>query len=224
MQPNYAEEPPPPSIDLDGWRLAISEDRFRAFPLESLVAAIQDLGLNSDRTVINALVEHVSKSLMLMLRKFVGTHHRNRGDDIIEATHAQLIDAVLQPSSADGKGLRRAFIPRVKVRVLDAVRRASKLSDREKLTDNLADLSDSRHANSPDPQKEWVERLHVEHVLSRIVDENKRLAFRLHMEGIPLESKRSASIAAALGVSRKTAAEWIEEVQSQLTPIVGERI
>ena len=63
----------------------------------------------------------------------------------------------------------------------------------------------------------------VEQVLNNIADDRKRLAFRLHMEEIPLESKRSASIAKTLGVSSKTAGQWIEEVQAQLRNIVGEQ-
>ncbi len=60
----------------------------------------------------------------------------------------------------------------------------------------------------------------VEHVLSHVADERKRLAFRLYMEDYPLESKRSTSIAMVLGVSAKTAGQWIEEVRAQLRETV----
>jgi DNA-directed RNA polymerase specialized sigma24 family protein len=43
------------------------------------------------------------------------------------------------------------------------------------------------------------------------------------MDGIPLESKKSASIAKAIGVSSKTAGQWIDEVRAQLRNIVGEK-
>ena len=42
------------------------------------------------------------------------------------------------------------------------------------------------------------------------------LAFRLFMEDIPYGSKRTYSIAEAVGVSAKTAEKWIEEVQRLL--------
>jgi DNA-directed RNA polymerase specialized sigma24 family protein len=52
----------------------------------------------------------------------------------------------------------------------------------------------------------------VERVLARISDDRKRLAFRLFMEDFPYGSKKTASIADAVGISSKTAEHWIEEL------------
>ena len=93
---------------------------------------------------------------------------------------------------------------------------------RECSVENIHEVSDAKRADEPNPQQELDEKMDVEDVLSNIVDDRKRLAFRLHMEGIPLDSKRTASIAKVLGVSSKTAGQWIEEVQTQLRHIVGE--
>ncbi len=62
----------------------------------------------------------------------------------------------------------------------------------------------------------------VDQILSRVTDERKRLAFRLYLDDYPLESKRSTSIAAVLGVSARTAGQWIEEVRALLRTTVGE--
>lgn len=220
---NYStsEEPPPRSTDLDGWRRAVADGRLGDFKMESIVAAIQDLGPNTDKNVLNPLLLHVSDTMMRILRKRVGKNHRNQGEDIVDDAHGQLVRALLNPKSADGKGLRKAFIARVQFRLADAIR--AEQNNREYAAENLNDLSDARQPQEIDPRQELDEQMDVEHVLSHVTDERKRLAFRLHMEGIPLESKRGASISKALGVSSKTAGQWIEEVRALLRNIVGEK-
>lgn len=52
----------------------------------------------------------------------------------------------------------------------------------------------------------------VERVLSHIRDDRKRLAFRLFMEDVPNGSKRTLSIAEAVGISPKWAEAWITEL------------
>lgn len=55
--------------------------------------------------------------------------------------------------------------------------------------------------------------LDTERVLAMIPDWRKRLAFRLYMEDIPYGSKRTHSIAKAVGVSSKTIEAWIDEIR-----------
>src|SRR5262245_39339011 len=119
------DDPPPDSTDLEGWRRAVREGHHTGYRLEVIVAAIQDLGPCTDKAVLNPLAKHLSDALLHILRKYVSINHPNRGRDIIEKTHGQIIEAMLQPSSADGKGLRVAFFPRVKFRVKDALASAA---------------------------------------------------------------------------------------------------
>ncbi|HEY8949461.1 MAG TPA: hypothetical protein VIM56_11300 [Rhizomicrobium sp.] len=56
-----------------------------------------------------------------------------------------------------------------------------------------------------------------------IPEYKKRLAFYLHMQGLPHKSKKGDSIARALGISSKTATRWIEEVQETLRTAIGEQ-
>jgi DNA-directed RNA polymerase specialized sigma24 family protein len=63
-----------------------------------------------------------------------------------------------------------------------------------------------------DGMRQLEEHIDVERVLARISDDRKRLAFRLYMDGQPFGSKRTPSIAKALGISTKTAEIWIAEV------------
>ncbi len=223
MRTHIEEEPPPRPTDLEGWRRAISDGCFRTFKMEAVVAAIQDLGSNADKLVINPLVLHASDTILRILRGHIGTNHRNQGEDIVDEAHDQLIQAIFTPNSADGKGLREAFVPRIRFRAADAIRADKEMRKRERSVENIHEVSDARLAAERNPRQELDEKMYVEEVLSSVTDERKRLAFRLHMDGIPLDSKRTASIAKVLGVSSKTAGQWIEEVQAQLKHIVGEQ-
>ena len=223
MDTNTCAETPPDSTDLDGWRLAVSDGRFREFKMEAVIAAIQDLGPKADKRVLNPLVLHVSDTILRILRWKVSRDHRNEGEDIITRAHAQLVQAMLNPKSADGKGLRAAFVPRVQFRAGDAIRAELKQEKREQTTETELDTEEQPLQQEIDPWQVLDEQIDVERVLSHVTDERKRLAFRLHMERVPLESKRGASIAKTVGVSSKTAGKWIEEVQALLREKVGER-
>jgi len=224
MDTQNGEEPPARSNDLEAWRQAVSSGRFRKFKAEKIVAAIQDLGLTSDDTVLNALALHISDTMMRILRNAIGRNHRNEGSDLIADVHGQLIEALLKPGSADGKGLRKAFVPRVRFRAADALRKEQKTKQQERSAEGLEEIYVNGPSQQIDPRREMDEGIDVERALERVADERKRLAFRLHMEGFPVESRKSDSISEALGVSDKTASQWIAEVQSLLSKTVGEEI
>jgi DNA-directed RNA polymerase specialized sigma24 family protein len=223
MNTNTCAATSPDSADLDGWRLAISDGSFRRFKMEAVIAAIQDLGPKTDKAVMNPLVLYVSDTILGILRWKIGRNHRNEGEDIITRAHAQLVQAMLNPKSADGKGLRVAFVPRIQFRAADAIRAELKKEKREHGSEAELETNEEPLQQQFDPRQVMDEHIDVERVLSHVTDERKRLAFRLHMERVPLESKKGASIAKAVGISSKTAGKWIEEVQALLSEKVGEK-
>jgi hypothetical protein len=89
--------------------------------------------------------------------------------------------------------------------------------------DEAAPKKAARDPSLLDGVRDLDETIDVERVLMTISDDRKRLAFRLHMEGIPFKSRRSASIEKALDISEKTARDWIEEVQELLKTKVGDQ-
>lgn len=137
---------------------------------------------------------------------------------MIERAHGQLIEAVLKPNSADGAGLREAFRVRVENRAADAIRAESKIIRRQPSYEVEGTLPQVRKGVWSEPD----ELAYVESVLRCVEDPRKRMAFRLHMNGVPKGSAKFESIAKALGVSRETAGEWVAEVKSQLRIIVGD--
>jgi hypothetical protein len=214
------------------------------------VAAFQDLG-GRDVEVRNALARHLSDSLLGILRRHVGFHHPNQGNDIMLRAHGVIFEALLKADSADGRGLRQAFTPRVLFRLKDALadeareRRIPDGSDdsrkkpgpgaapsssgnggaRGEASDQTADLSydavaplSKRREAAVDEVDELDEQLNVNRILECIGDDRKRLAFYLFMNDVPYKSKRKDvnSIAKALGISEKTAREWIKEVRETL--------
>jgi len=206
----------PPPIDLDGWRQAVADGCFHEYRMEAIVAAVQDLGPTADKRVLNPLILHISDVILRILRRGVDRRYRNHGVDIITEVHARLVTAIHDPASKDGKGLRKAFVVTVEHRAIDEIRREKKKSERE-----IAIESDEGTAieQAPDEYDAWQEineRIDVERILSLIPDQRKRDAFRLHMDRVPLESKRGRSIEKEVGVSAKTAGGWIEEVRQLL--------
>lgn len=77
-------------------------------------------------------------------------------------------------------------------------------------------------ARRPDPgllqdAELLVESIDVERILGQVADRRKRLAFRLHMDGVPFGGdKGTVSIARTLGISRKTAEHWVADVRAFL--------
>jgi DNA-directed RNA polymerase specialized sigma24 family protein len=114
---------PPPSTDLEGWRQAIAEGRLRKFRLEAIAAAFQDLG-ETDRRVRQDLMKHLSGAIIGMARVRVDVRKPNRGNDIILDAHEAIVAALLDPSTADGKQLRKGFGGIVNFRVKDAIARS----------------------------------------------------------------------------------------------------
>lgn len=110
----------PSSTDLEGWRDAIKQGRLKKIRLEEIAAAFQDLG-ESDHHVRSELARHLSDAITRMVRKGVGLNRPNNGNDIVLNIHDDIFIALLQPNSADGKGLRITFGSRVEFRVKDAV-------------------------------------------------------------------------------------------------------
>jgi DNA-directed RNA polymerase specialized sigma24 family protein len=78
--------------------------------------------------------------------------------------------------------------------------------------------NDAVSARKPADPAQFQEMQHleahvdIERVLACITDDRKRLAFCLFLEDFPYGSKKTASIAEAVGISSKTAEHWIEEL------------
>ena len=219
-----SEEPPSPS-DLEGWRSVAAADGLRRLRPEDIVAAIQHIGPNGDQRLLAALSTHISDELLRRIKRLVGKNHRNEGEDIIWRAHHQLILAVLKPNSKDGQALCKSFRKCVEFRVADAIRAERKYAHRNQpfktqpgVTDDGEDMVET--IEPPEDGSEQVTEVQL--LLNRIPDLRKREAFRLHMDGCPLgPGIGTTSIAEQLGISAKTAGEWIAETKALLKIEIG---
>lgn len=263
-------EVPPVPTDLEGWRRVIAEGRLSAIRREALVAVIQDLGAKANPKVLNPLLRELSDHAMKLLRKNVGRNYPNEGQDIIDRAHHDLIKALFDPNSADGKGFREAYYSRLFFRLKDAIGKevrgrrteddivAAKSAKVQKIAksdtpgqpteeieedkdvdeDDLAELGISHalssgggledHDDAAPTKTEFTaglmdgvnamqEQIYVNSLLEEhITDPRKRLAYRLYMDDIPAKSKKTISIASALGIDESTARCWIEETNEIL--------
>jgi len=212
------EEDEPEPYDVAGWRRRIESATLGTVRPAALVCAVQDMDPAEKRTV-GALLAEVSVRITRILRNFIGTNHPNQGWDLIEDTRNTLLQAVLKPTSADGRALRTAFAGTVRYRARDAIRADRKHRD---LIDYALDEDElPRRDLTATPNLE--QDAHVESVLRRIEDPRKRLALRLFMDGAQRNSTIGFSIASALDVSAKTVETWIRDLQAELRTIAGDR-
>lgn len=212
-----------PGADIDTWRRVIAEDGLSRLRMEDIVAALQGLDPKADPRVVNALMKHVADVLTRYLRKRVGRNHPNDGEDIIDRAHAEIIEAVLRPDSADGKGLRTAFFARAEFRLADAIREELKHGRREASAD-ATELDEEGIIGPTATDSDLDSIVVVDELLSHLADPRMALALRLDMDGCPIESKKGTySIADALGVSSKTAGQLLAEGKRIVKLRIGER-
>ena len=132
-------------------------------------------------------------------------NHPNKGLDIIEQTHSHVIESILQPSSADGRALRVAFIPRVMFRLRNTIERRAK--PEPVLEEDIGS------------EVRLDERIDIESILERL-PVGKRRAFEMYVDGVPFVSQ-GESISSALGVNEYTARKWVNEVRNRLSLILA---
>lgn len=258
----FSGEIPHDSTDIAGWSRVIAEGRLHGIRREALVAVIQDIGAQADPQVLNPLLRELSDHAMKHLRRKVGRNHHNGGQDIIDRVYFDLIEALFDPCSADGKGFREAYYSRLHFRLKDAIAKevmerrteedivaakSAKLQKKsrsecqnqpsdeldEKETGDEDDLAESEfglndHDDAAPTKTEFTaglmdgvnamqEQIYVNSLLEEhIPDPHKRLAYQLYMDGIPAKSKKTMSIASALGIDECTARCWIEEINEIL--------
>jgi hypothetical protein len=216
------EEAPPPH-DIEGWRVAVVDtERLKRFRMEDVVRAAQSPGLKADRQIYNALMGHISRVLLRTLRRSISTGWTNGGQDLIDTVHDQLIDAILRPSSADGKELGRRFWAVLKTRTYDGVR--AERTRQGRYTSTEVSFTDEPGDKAADTFEHLDQKIDIERILECVPDARKALAYRFHLEGVPLKTKKgTTSISKTLDVSDKTASQWIDEVEAIIKEKIGER-
>ena len=204
----------PEAADEAGWAAAVAADQLGDCPPGEIVGALRALFLDGDQRLVQALTLHVSDRITRRLRRLIGTDHPNQGEDVVERAHGVIMDAIFDPASADGPELIEHFWARVRFRGIDAARAEGKYHRRHPA------LAVDEDGETLIPQGRRMDggagSIDVSHVMSRIRDPKKRLAFRLYAEGMRVRSG-DVSVATVCGCDPKTAAAWIAEARAVLS-------
>ena len=208
----------PEAADGAGWAAIVAAGELVDCPPGKVVGALRALFREGDRRLVQALTLHLSERITRRLRRLISRDHANTGEDIITEAHAKLMAAVFDPDSADGSEMVNNFWPRVRNRGIDAAR--------------IEGTHRRRHLplGTDDDGEPILPRGHrvdggagsaeVSHIIARIPDPKKRLAFRLAMEGMRVR-KGDLCVASVLGCDPKTAAAWIAEARAILAAEIG---
>lgn len=213
--------------NVDWWRRAIAEEGAlaRTRP-EDIVRAAQHPRIKAERGIYGALMQHLSQFIARRVRARVSRRWKNGGQDIVDNVHDQLIEAILRPASADGKELGRRFWSVVKTRTIDAIRIAEK--ERDRFTNHEEEIAEHPEREASEGHAGIEEKIDRDRALARalecVPDPRKRLAYRLHLQGVPRKTtKGTTSISKVLGVSSKTAGEWVDEVEAIVREKIGDK-
>jgi RNA polymerase sigma factor (sigma-70 family) len=217
---------PPPLSDLDAWKEIVRAGGLDRLRPEAIASLLQAIGPHADQRLVSALVAHFSDEVLKICKWRVPKKRRNRGQDIIDRAHHKLIVAVLTPGSTDGQALCVAFTARVEHRIADADRAERLYAYRNQSFETQLDDEDEEEEIEPPDNMPWdhaEQAAYVERLLSKIPDADKRKAFRLHLLGMAIQpGKGTSSIAQELGVSARTAGEWVRQVQALLKKEIGD--
>lgn len=200
----------PGPADATAWAALIASGRISVCPPGCVVAALRALLTHPDQRLVDGLASHLSDVILRRLRRIIGRHHANEGEDAIIEAHDALMAAICDPTSADGAEAIANFDARVRFRGVDAVRVDMRYHRRHP----LFTLDDDGEPMMPGTTTA-ASSIAVEHALILISDPRKRLAFRLSMEGMRV-GRGDPCVASVLGVDPKTAAKWIAEARTTL--------
>jgi len=212
----------PPPDDAKGWSDVIATSgALEQLRREDVIKAARCGAIQADKRVFSALMAFLNRIVLKDVRNRVNSGWQNSGQEIIDRVHHHLITAVLDPDAADGKQMEKRYWAVVKTRTIDAVREEQKKLAR---TPDSISLDDAEEIIAGTDDTELAEmRADLERILSLVADERKRYAVRLHLQGVPLKpGKGTISISEALGVSDKTAGQWVAEMLVFIKLKVGE--
>lgn len=211
----------PPPDDVEGWAAVVAAPaKLALLKREDIIRAARHPAVRVNRHVFSGIMEFLNRAILKEAGNRVRTSWKNDGREIAERVQHHLITTILDLSSADGKQMEKRYWAVLKNRTIDAVRDEWK---REPSTPDAVSAEDAEEVGDTDTMQLAEYRAEIERILSSVPDERKKLAFRLHLQGVPLKpGKGTTSIGGALRVSDKTAGHWVAEMVALVNSKVGE--
>ncbi|KQP22316.1 hypothetical protein ASF27_14600 [Methylobacterium sp. Leaf102] len=164
------------------------------------------------------LVIHLAERAERVLRALAGAGLRHGGEDPVGDVVDAMVEAVLDPSSADGAGFEQSFRGKLQHRLIDKIRRGKVRRDIEQpaVCDAEGQPVDPIDGSSLGPEDEAM----IQSVLAQL-PEKHRLAFKLFRQGFDFSSKADKSIAGMLNITPKTAKEWVDRARERIAHELG---
>ena len=95
--------------DRAAWQDLVQTGRLHERTPEEIVAASRRLDPGKDERLLGQLMVHVSVLATRYLARRINPNRPNRGKDALENVRTGMLTAILDPTSADGRGTKRHF-------------------------------------------------------------------------------------------------------------------
>ena len=184
---------------------------------EDLVAACRASG--ADPNFVGKALDHLSSRATRFLTARIDRNLPDGGRGAIEAVVDGMLIAILDPDAADGVGFAVAFHAKLRQRLVDQVR---------KLRLEASRTEEPQPADGGDGEAEAADHVSLSPEESLILGdmlaalpENQRKAFLLDRAGFPMSSGNEESISSMLGVTPKTAKDWIDKAKAAIRQHLG---
>ncbi|EGC4559441.1 hypothetical protein AB6848_06090 [Serratia proteamaculans] len=187
---------------------------------EVLVKACRNVDAPLDKQLQGKLLEHLVNIARGFMNRRVRQDLPNGGRDVIEETIDILLVSILTPSSADGPGFEMAFFAKLRQRMVDRIRVATKAKNREE--QESIDPETGATIEMPDwDQLSPEENVIINNLLAKL-HHNHRKAFELHRLGYKYSSSDpTQSMAVMLDKTPKTVQSWVEQAHKQILDLLG---
>ncbi|WP_139215637.1 sigma-70 family RNA polymerase sigma factor [Methylobacterium sp. UNC300MFChir4.1] len=184
----------------------------------TIVAACRGLDHGPDARLRGAMVVHLTQVAQQILRPQVAAHYQNRSRDPVDEVVEAMVEAVLNPNSADGVGFERSFRGKLEKRLIDRIRQEKKRRD-------VFPLVERDVEEPPVEPLDWnslgPEDVTVICSILESLPGNHRRAFLLHWKGFGFTANEGESIASMLGVTPKTAKDWVTRAETRILEALG---
>lgn len=184
-----------------------------------IVAACRRLDPVVDQHLLGALLNHLSSEARRILQPWVSVHLDDGGKDAMHEVVGAMLEAILTPDSADGRGLELQFRGRLQKRLIDSIRREKarrsgvQLFEVDEKSNALVYPEDGFCLG---PEEDAV----IRSVLATL-PEMHRQAFLLRRRGFGLSGGGGECISNMLGVTPKTAKDWIRRAEERILSELG---
>lgn len=203
--------------DVDWGELA-EAGRLGTYKPEEVVRACRQMGHLLGGRVQGKLLRHLSSVARPYLMRRVNRNMPNGGVDAVDDVLSAMSQAIVDPTAKDGAGYEAAFHTKLEQRLLDRVRQWRR--DQARIEPFPTDEDTGETVEPADARTLTPEEIAMAGDLIARLPDKWRRAFLLDRAGFKMSSK-GESISKMLGITPKTADDWVEKAKALLLEQMG---